>query len=129
LRKRVALVAVLAAGVAAQSVAAALDARAPTVPERLRLVRVVRTYVDSSDCCAVIRRIKVTRVRVSTADTRWAEVDLEAWDQSGIDIGAAAAVLHRGFLTGKWSVRYFGSDGDVCAAPLRVRRDLDLTCR
>jgi hypothetical protein len=78
MRKPVALVAVLAAGVAAQSVAAAPDARAPTITERLRLVRVVRTYVDTSDCCAVIRRIKITRVRVSTADTRWAEVDLDA---------------------------------------------------
>jgi hypothetical protein len=128
-RKSVALVAVLAAGVAAHTAAAALNARAPTPSERLRLVQVVRIYVDTSDCCAVIRRIKITRIRVSTVDTRWAEIDLQAWEQNGTDIGAASAVLHRGFLTGKWSVRYFGSDGVVCAAPLRVRRDLKLTCR
>jgi hypothetical protein len=129
MRKPAALVAVLAFGVAAHAGAASLDARAPTLSERLRLVQVVRTYLDTSDCCAVIRRIKIMRVRVSTVDTRWAEVDLEAWVQNGTDIGVAAAVLHRGFLTGKWSVRYFGSDGVVCAAPPSVRRDLNLTCR
>jgi hypothetical protein len=53
--------------------------------------------VDTSDCCAVISRIKILGVRVSTVDRRWAYVDIDGYDESGSEVGGATAVLHRGY--------------------------------
>jgi hypothetical protein len=46
--------------------------------------------------CAVISRIKILGVRVSTVDRRWAYVDIDGYDESGNEVGGATAVLHRG---------------------------------
>lgn len=110
------------------SAASASASRKPTTTERTRLVTVVRHYVDTSNCCAVMRKIKILDVAVSTVDSRWAYVGIEGYDQSGTDIGAATAVLHRGYLTGTWSVRAFGTGQLGCPAPTGVRHDLHLTC-
>ena len=115
-------------GIAASPVGAVQsDTRPPTPRERAILIQIVRSYVEST-CCDGIKRIKIDYVIVSTADPRWAEVGLQAWDKQLTYLGGDAAVLHRGGRTGKWSLRYFGATGAVCDAPLRVRRDLQLTC-
>jgi hypothetical protein len=106
----------------------ATAARSPTRAERVQLVRATRIYVDSSDCCAVISRIKILGVRVSTVDRRWAYVDIDGYDESGTEVGGATAVLHRGYLTGRWSVRSFGTSHLGCVMPVRVRRDLRISC-
>jgi hypothetical protein len=108
--------------------AAAEAARQPTRAERTQLIRATRAYVDGSDCCAVMSRIKILRVRVSTVDRRWAYVDIDGYDESGTEVGGARAVLHRGYLTGRWSVRSFGTSHLGCVMPVRVRRDLHITC-
>jgi hypothetical protein len=117
-----------AGGVAASPVGAVhSDTRPPTSRERAILIQIVRAYVEST-CCDGIKRIKIDFVILSTADPRWAEVGLQAWDKQLTYLGGDAAVLHRGGRTGKWSLRYFGAAGVVCDAPPRVRRDLQLTC-
>lgn len=79
----------VAAAVAAFDPSLALASRAPTAPERVVLIRVARTYVDTSDCCAVIAGIKVESIRVSTVDRRRAHVRIEGFNQSGVSIGPA----------------------------------------
>jgi len=59
---------------------------------------------------------------------RWAIVYLNGYDESGSEVGAVDATLHKGNLTGKWSVRNFGTGGQGCGVPMLVRRDLRLTC-
>jgi hypothetical protein len=110
------------------SAATAEAFRRPTPSERVAIMKTVRVYVDTSDCCAVISRIKVLGIRVSTVNRRWAMVYLDGYDESGREVGAVDATLHKGNLTGRWSVRNFGTGGQGCGVPLAVRRDLRITC-
>jgi hypothetical protein len=102
--------------------------RPPTRVERAAIVRATKTYVDTSNCCAVMSRIKFLRVRVSTVNRRWAFVGLRGYDESGADVGFAGVVLHKGNLTGRWSVRAFGTSELGCVMPVAVRRDLQVAC-
>ena len=110
------------------SAAAAQAFRRPTASERAAIIRTVRVYVDTSDCCAVISRIKVYGIRVSTVNRRWAMIYMNGYDESGQEVGQVNAALHKGLLTGRWSVRNFGTGGLGCGMPLAVRRDLRVTC-
>jgi hypothetical protein len=112
-------------------VEAAAAARPATPTERTRIVAAIRTYVDTSGCCAVMRRIKILSVTVSTVDPLWAVVTLDGIDASGTDVGVASAVFHRSVLSGQWDVRGFGtSPGLACKAQAAVRDDLKMasTC-
>jgi hypothetical protein len=116
-------------GVAALLMAPSAVTSRPARPlERANLIRVTTIYVDTSDCCAVITRIKISSVRVSTVDPRWATVALFGYNQKHENVGKVFAVLHKGNLTGRWSVRAFGTDALGCDMPLRVRRDLGEDC-
>jgi hypothetical protein len=123
---RSALITVVIVALITASVASS-GTRAPTPRERVSLIQLVRAYVEST-CCDGIKRIKIDYVIVSTADQRWAEVGLQAWDKQLAYLGADAAVLYKNRLTGRWSLRYLGADGVVCAAPPKVRNDLGLRC-
>jgi hypothetical protein len=116
--------AALAAGVSGPSRAA----RLPTTTERAQIIRAVKVYVDTSSCCVIISRLVFRRIRVSTVDRRWAVVWIDGYGANGSAIGPAIASVHRGFLSGRWGVRSFGSDGQSCDAPPKVRRDLGLSC-
>ena len=123
---RYALITVAVAALITAPVAAS-GTRAPTPKERSSLIQLVRAYVEST-CCDGIKRIKIDYVVVSTADPRWAEVVMQAWDKQLAYLGGDAAVLHRSKLTGRWSLNYLGADSVVCAAPPKVRDDLRLRC-
>jgi hypothetical protein len=114
--------------VAALGAASAQASRAPRPAERAAIVRVTRIYVDTSSCCAVMSRIKVDGLRISTVNSRWARIDIDGYDESGQEVGAASAALHKGNLTGRWSVRSFGTSHLGCGMPLAVRRDLRTGC-
>ena len=108
--------------------ASAQASRAPRPAERTAIVRATRIYVDTSNCCAVISRIKVYGIRVSTVNPRWARIDFDGYDESGQEVGGVGAILHKGILTGRWSVRSFGTSHLGCDIPLRVRKDLRTGC-
>jgi hypothetical protein len=108
---------------------AAFASRPARQAEQTAVTRVTKTYIDTSDCCTVITGIKVYSVRISTVNPRWARVKLDGYNQNHELVGVVFAVLHRGNLTGRWSVRGFGSDGGLgCDMPLPVRRDLGESC-
>jgi hypothetical protein len=103
-------------------------ARAPRSAERAAILAATRTYIDTSNCCAIITRIKVYSVRVSTVDPRWALLHLNGYDASGHNVGAVSAALHKGNLTNRWAVRNFGTSDLGCDMPRRVQRDLGEDC-
>jgi hypothetical protein len=119
-------VAIIAAALAALMLAGGASAyRAPTLAERGQILTTLRAYVDRSSCCAVMKRIKVLGLRISTVDKRWAAVGIEGYDANGVDIGSALAVVHHGYLTGTWSIRDFGTAGATCPVPPAiVARDI-----
>jgi hypothetical protein len=106
----------------------AAGSRPPRAAERAAIIGATKRYIDTSDCCAVISRIKVRGIRVSTVDQRWAVIHIDGYDQSGRPVGPATAVLHRGYLTNRWRVRDFGTSHVGCEMPRRVRRDLRQGC-
>jgi hypothetical protein len=79
----------------------AAAARKPTLAERTAIIRVTKSHIDTSDCCAVISRIKILNIRVSTVSPRWAAISFDGFDEAGQDVGAATATLHKGSLTGR----------------------------
>ncbi|MEX2647176.1 MAG: hypothetical protein WD249_13015 [Gaiellaceae bacterium] len=123
---RTALVLIMLATLTLASAADA--ARAPTRTERTGIIRATKVYIDMSGCCSIISRIRVEGIRVSTVNRRWAVIHIFGYDESGGGVGPATALVHKGYLTNRWTVREFGSSDLGCEMPVRVQRDLRELC-
>jgi hypothetical protein len=125
---------VAVAFIAAAAAVPAQASRAPTRSERVSIIRATDVYVAGlSDCCAVVpsgamvARVRVVTVRVSTVNPRWALVAMQAYDAKGRSVGPVTASLHRA-STLLWSVLAFGAKNAGCVMPHAVRRDLNGSC-
>jgi hypothetical protein len=114
---RTVLVALLAAAVATTAPAAAK--RRPTSGERTAIVTVVKHFLRF-EASRGYRDNRVTTVRVSTANRRWARANT-----SSPTVGRASAILELTRTKG-WRVRNFGVHRVQCIAeaPRAVKLDL-----
>jgi hypothetical protein len=93
------------------------------------MIAATKTFIVTSGRSDLISRITVIGVRVSTVSARWGIVHAYAYQRNGRVVGFAAnAALHRDYLTGRWTVVEFGSNGLGCPMPPPVRRDLRQHC-
>jgi hypothetical protein len=125
------LAALMGAAIAATALMGPARAeRRATKTEGTDIVAATKAYLDAARCCN-FTRIRVERVRVSTVDRRWAIIDFYKYN-FGSGYGPGEAALHRGFLTGRWSVQGFAmleiSGTPGCKMPPPVRRDLGVHC-
>jgi hypothetical protein len=100
--------------------AATLAQRPPTAGERAAIRAAMKAFIDKPDSPAAPDD-KVTRIRVSTVNTRWATAGT-----SSPTAGPADAILKKRGST--WKVVSFGSDTPCSVAPRPVLIDLLGAC-
>lgn len=115
-------VVILTAGVALWTAAEASAVRLPT-PVEARAITAATKQALASDSGISASRIKVSFIRVSTVDRRFARADAET-----PGVTPAVVVLVR--RANGWAVRTYGTASAGCSLPLNVRVDLWLeNCR